>query len=163
MKSVLPALSSLLLASLLLCPLRSAAIDPGTAPSASAESRTLDYRVEFSAPLFSEPAITADLKGKAAQDSPQVRLLRERVRAFSKGDFGVVHKLSTPRASEHFAAFGEAGPQARSFAKEAAADMDKSLRAVQHVVVRGDRAVVIYGNKEWSNLVRLGGDWRSDD
>jgi hypothetical protein len=64
MKSVLPALSSLLLASLLLCPLRSAAIDPGTAQGL-AESRTLDYRVEFSAPLFSEPAITADLKGSA--------------------------------------------------------------------------------------------------
>ena len=76
----------------------------------------LDYRVEFSAPLFTELAVTADLEGKAAQESLQARALRDRSRA-----------------------------------------------QVQRVVVRGNRAVVIFSNKEWGSLVREGGDWRSDD
>lgn len=37
----------------------------------SADLAKVSYAAQFSAPLFHEPRITADLRGKAAQDSPQ--------------------------------------------------------------------------------------------
>jgi hypothetical protein len=124
----------------------------------------LVYSVRFSAPLFHEPAITADLKGKAAQDSPQVRLLREKAKALAKGDFEAVRRLSSERANQTTAAFlAQAGPEVKAFAKEAAAEMEQSLKNVQRVVVRGERAVVILAKKQWSNLVREAGEWKSDD
>ena len=65
----------------------------------------LVYAVQFSAPLFHEPSITADLKGKAAQDSPQVAVLREKARALVKGDFAAGRRFSTEHANRQTDAF----------------------------------------------------------
>lgn len=135
-----------------------------TRASGSADLPKVNYALRFSAPLFHEPAITADLKGKAAQDSPQARVLREKARALAKGDFDAVRRISTARANRQNDAFiAQAGAQAKSFAKEAAADLEKSLRQLQRVVVRGERAVAIFAPNEWMNFARDGGEWRSDD
>jgi hypothetical protein len=124
----------------------------------------LTYAVKFSAPLFHELPVTADLKGKAAQTSPQAAVLREKARILTKGDFEGLKRISTDRAYQAMQAFlAQAGPEAKSFAKEAAADMEQSIKRIQRVVVRGDRAVVIFGGKEWTNLVREGGEWKSDN
>jgi len=124
----------------------------------------LNYAVKFSAPLFHELAITADLKGKAAQDSPQVRLLREKARALAKGDFETVHRLSTKRANRQTQVFlAEAGSEAKFFAEKAAADMERSIKLIRRVVVRGERAVVIFSKTQWSNFVQERGEWKSDD
>ncbi len=124
----------------------------------------LVYSVKFSAPLFHELAVTADLKGKAAQTSPQAGVLREKARTLAKGDFEALQRVSTDRAYRATQAFlARAGPEARSFAKEAAADMEQSIKRIQRVVVRNDRAVVIFPEKQWSNFVREGGEWKSDD
>jgi hypothetical protein len=124
----------------------------------------ISYAVRFSAPLFHEPRVTADLQGKAAQDSPQARLLREKARALAKGDFDAVRKISTQRANTRNDAFlAQAGAQGEAFAKEAGAEMEKSFRKLKRVVVRGERAVAIFGEGEWMNFAREGGAWRVDD
>lgn len=124
----------------------------------------ISYAVRFSAPLFHEPRVTADLQGKAAQDSPQARLLREKARALAKGDFEAVRKISTQRANARNDAFlAQAGPQGEAFAKEAGAEMEKSFGKLKRVVVRGERAVAIFGEGEWMNFAREGGAWRVDD
>ena len=60
-------------------------------------------------------------------------------------------------------AFVEAGPKAGAYAKEAGADLEKSLSSLQRVVVRGERAVAIFPGSEWMNFTRVGGQWLSDD
>jgi len=91
----------------------------------SADFPALAYSIRFSAPVFNEPAVTADLKGKQARESPQVRALLERARALG---------------------------------------MEKRLRRVARVVVRGERAVAIYAKNEgWSTLARKDGEWKPDD
>ena len=124
----------------------------------------VEYRVKFSAPLFNEPAITADLSGKAAQESPQIRALRERARALAKLDMEALRRLSTARAympTERF--FKGGGDLAKEHLRNAGNDLEKQLNGAQRVVVRGERAVVILSPREWMTLVREGGVWRSDD
>jgi hypothetical protein len=124
----------------------------------------LAYSVQFSAPLFHEPSITADLKGKAAQDSPQVEVLRAKARALAKGDFATGRRFSTEYANRQGDAFlAQAGAQATAFAKEAGAETEQSIESIQRVVVRGDRAVAIFLDQQWVDLVREGGEWKADN
>jgi hypothetical protein len=121
----------------------------------------ISYSVKFDAPIFNEPQVTADLKGRAALDSPQARLLFAKADALAKGDFAAAQKVSTERANRWNQAF-LAGEKADSLAKKAA-EMKKSLQKIQRVVERGDRAVVILPHKQCFNFVREGGEWKSDD
>jgi hypothetical protein len=82
----------------------------------------------------------------------------------AKGDFETLKRISTERARrETQALLAQAGPEANSFAKQAAADLEQSIKRIQRVVVRGDRAVVIFSDKQWSSFVREGEKWKSDD
>jgi hypothetical protein len=121
----------------------------------------ISYSVKFDAPIFKEPQISADLKGRAALDSPQARLLFAKADALAKGDFAAAQKVSTERANRWNQAF-LAGAKADSLAKQAN-EMKKSLQKIQRVVERGDRAVVILPNKQWFTFVREAGEWKSDD
>jgi hypothetical protein len=125
---------------------------------------SLSYSVIFSAPRFHEMPVTADLKGKAAQSSPQVKILREKAKALGKGDFAAVSKLTSEAANRRNEAIMEQmGDQIAAISKEAAVDLEKSLKTIQRAIVRGDRAVVIFANKGWTNFVKEGGQWKSDD
>lgn len=127
-------------------------------------SDTAAYAVRFSAPLFSEPPVTADLVGRAAYNSQQVRVLRKKARALAQGDFEAVRRLSTRRANRwHDAFIAEAGAEAGSFGRDAAAGLEKSLARLRRVVVRGEHAVAIFAEKKWMLLERESGEWRSDD
>jgi hypothetical protein len=124
----------------------------------------LAYSVQFSAPLFHEPSITADLKGKAAQASPQVAVLREKARALATGDFAAGRRFSTEHANRQTDAFhARAGDQATAFAKEAGAELEQSIGRIRRVVVRGDRAAAIFSDRQWVDLVREGGEWKADN
>jgi len=124
----------------------------------------LAYSLRFSAPLFHEMPVTARLTGQAAKNSPQMRVLLEKVRALEKGDFKSVQRLSTERANRRNRAFlAQTGPEAESLAKQAAAEMKESTKRLQRVVVRGDRAVAIFAGKQWRSFVREGGEWKSDN
>ncbi|HEY6401389.1 MAG TPA: hypothetical protein VI479_08260, partial [Blastocatellia bacterium] len=123
----------------------------------------ISYSVQFDAPVFNEPKVTADLKGKAAKDSPQARLLFAKADALAKGDFAAAQKVCTDRANRWNKTF-LAEAKSDSVARQAA-EMKKSLQKIQRVVERGDRALVILPgkHKQWFSFVREGGEWKSDD
>lgn len=131
----------------------------------SDEIPTIAYSVKFSAPLFNELPVTADLKGKAAQDSPQAKVLKEKVNALKKGDFDAVKRLSTERSNARtdllLARMG--ADEAKAFAQEAAKDMEDSLKNIKRVVVRGGTAVIIFSGNQWSTFAEEGGRWKSDN
>jgi hypothetical protein len=130
----------------------------------SPDMPSLDFSIQFNSPLFSDPAVTADLKGDAARKSPQAQVLREKARALAKGDFDALKKTSTERQNKTTDAFiAAAGPQAKAHAKEAAGEIEKALKTLDRVVVRGNRAVAIIGKGEWMTFVQESGQWRSDD
>jgi hypothetical protein len=124
----------------------------------------VSYSIRFSAPVFNEPKVTADLKGRAAIDSPQARVLSAKADALTKGDFATVNKLSTERANRRNGeVFALGNAKAIQLARRAGAEMKKSFAKIQRVVERGDRAVVILSGNQWSTFVREGGEWKSDE
>ncbi|PKN33785.1 MAG: hypothetical protein CVU61_11760 [Deltaproteobacteria bacterium HGW-Deltaproteobacteria-19] len=125
----------------------------------------LAYAAKFSAPLFNELPVTSNLKGKAAQNSPQVKAYREKINALKKGDFEAVKRLSSESANRRDAAMlARLDDQTKkAFAAEAAADMEQSLKKIKRVVVRGESAVVIFSESHWATFVREGGQWKSGD
>jgi hypothetical protein len=126
-----------------------------------ADFPAVSYSVQFDAPIFNEPKVTADLKGKAAQDSPQARLLSAKADALAHGDFAAAQKVCTDRANRFNQSFLASEKQA-SLAKQADG-LKKSLQKIQRVVERGDRSIVILPNNQWFSFVREGGEWKSDD
>ncbi|MBA4390240.1 MAG: hypothetical protein C0399_04805 [Syntrophus sp. (in: bacteria)] len=124
----------------------------------------LSYSAIFSAPLFNELPVTADLKGMAAQKSPQVKIYREKIIAMKKGDFETVKRLSSERANRRNAVMlAQLGDQAKVMAAEGALEMEQSLKQVKRVVVRGDTAVMFFSEKHWATFVREGTNWKTDD
>jgi hypothetical protein len=131
----------------------------------SDEIPTISYSAKFSAPLFNELPVTADLKGKAAQDSPQAKVLKEKINALKKGDFNAVKRLSTERSNARtdLLLTQMGGDQAKMFAQEAARDMEDSFKSIKRVVVRGSTAVMIFSSNQWSVFAQEGGQWKSDN
>ena len=125
----------------------------------------LTYAVKFSAPLFKELPVTANLKGKAAQNSIQAKVYREKISALKKGDFEAVKHLSSEWANRRDASLlAQMDDQTKkAFAAEAATDMEQSLKRIKRVVVRGDSAVIIFSEKQWATFVREGGKWKTGD
>ena len=119
--------------------------------------------LKFSAPISPEPAVSADLKGKAAQESDQVKSMRARAQAMSKGDSAGVARLSTAAENRQLeVAVAAIGPQAGQMMREAGRDMLGTFNKVERVVVRGTRAVVIFRNKEsWQDMALVDGQWKT--
>jgi hypothetical protein len=121
------------------------------------------YSIRFSAPLFHELPITADIKGEAARRSPQGLALREKARALAKGDIGAVRRLSTDRANRRLDNFISRGAEEyMTMIKQEGAEMEVSLKSIRRVVERGDRAVVIWKGDSWITMFRKGGEWKID-
>lgn len=141
--------------------------DRDTKLDADPDSLKFDISVKFDVPMFNEPAITADLKGKEAQNSPQAILLRKKADAMTKGDMNALQKLSSAKANKMSEAFlshaGPAEPEAIAFIKEGGAEMKKLAKKISRLVVRGDRAVMLFDGKQWANFVKEDGEWKSDD
>lgn len=93
-----------------------------------------------------------------------MRVLRDKVRALAKGDFAAARRLSTDGANRRNETFlAQAGADDRSFGKQTAAEMEKSIKHIRRVLVRGEHAVAIFADKQWANFVREGREWKSDD
>jgi hypothetical protein len=132
--------------------------------SMSGEIPAFSYSIRFSAPIFHELPVTADLKGEAARNSAQANVLRKKAEALRKRDWNALQKISTEkgkRSNETFIA--QTDPDAALITKAAADDLDRWIGGIKRVVVRGDRAVVIGEEKEWFNMVREGKEWKSDN
>lgn len=139
--------------------------DLDTSKNTDPDSQKFDVSVKFDVPLFNEPAITADLKGKEAQNSPQAAIMRKTADAMIKGDTQTLQKLSSAKTNKTTEAFlSQAGPEGIALFKEGGAESKNLIKKINRVVVRGDRAVVLFtGLKTWSSFVKEDGEWKSGD
>lgn len=130
-----------------------------------AEMTRMSYSASFGAPLFQEPPVTADLKGKPAQNSPQMKVLREKAAMLKSGNFEGLKPLMSRKAWQHMDAFlRQAGAEAKAMSREMLADLEQSLPKIQRVVVRGETAIAIIDPKSsWFSFVKEGGEWKTDD
>jgi hypothetical protein len=138
--------------------------DPGSDDPDFADVRPpIAYTLQFSAPVAKEQAVTADLKGKAALDSPQAHVLAAAAQAMISGDVVALRKLSTERANrQQDTALKLGGKAATAAMKQAGMASKAQLPKLQRLVVRGDSAIAIFPGKEWATLVREGGAWKID-
>jgi hypothetical protein len=84
----------------------------------------ITYTTSFSALLFHEPNVPEDLKGQAAKNSPQVKVLRAEAAALKKADFAALRKISTERANrEREGLLAQGGAQVATLAREAGEEM----------------------------------------
>lgn len=134
------------------------------------DPRALAYSFKFSAPVTNEPAVTADLKGKAASASPQVAVLRAKAKAMAAGDLEGMKKVTSVAAAAtneaRMAQMGMSPDALKAMMKEYAPEMTKDIGTIQRVVVRGDHAVALSsggGGSTWFNFVLEGGEWKSND
>jgi len=117
----------------------------------------------FSAPVTPVNPVTADLRAKAAQDSTQVKALRVRLQAMSKGDTAAMLAMSTPNEVRQLeTAMARMGPDAKDMMRDAAREMQGTISRVERVVVRGDRAVVIFkAGEAWQDMALIDGQWKT--
>jgi hypothetical protein len=121
-----------------------------------------DVSVKFDVPLFKEPAITADLKGKEAKNSPYVILMGKSADAMIKGDLNALQKIWSAKAYKRFEAFhSQAGPEAINLLKQGGGEEKEVVKRISRVVVRGDRAVaLIDGTRLGPTFVKENGEWK---
>ncbi len=121
------------------------------------------YRITFSAPITREPAVTATLVGKAAQEGPQAAAVRGEAQALAKGDLKAAAAIMTPAArARPEEALAQLGPQAATMAKQEGAEMLKALKTVTRVVVRGDRAALVFKDGNWLGVAKVDGRWKAE-
>ena len=122
---------------------------------------SFNFRIE--APIKRPPAITADLKGSEALNSPQVKALRAIADATARGNFELLHKLYSAEAAmrnkEEIARLG-AGAKTRYI--RIGRDLKKQIPAVKRVVVRGDWAIVILPGQWACTFVFEDGVWKGE-
>lgn len=126
-----------------------------------------DYSARFSAPLFKELPVTADLKGKKALQSPQVVALLAKYAAMAKGDLKTVRQYSTDRSNREADAYlSQAGEDAMQMVEQKAVEQEQSIkRGPLRLIVRGNRATLIVGAADcisMTGFVRDGGIWKSE-
>ena len=124
--------------------------------------------VTFSAPVLQEAKVTEDLRGAAAQASPQVKTLAAAARALSQGDLAAHGKLSTAtaraRSEQMFAQPGAPkGAELSKMLKQTGDEMRKDVAKAQRVVVRGQRAVVLLGAGAFQAMALEDGVWKIDE
>ncbi len=124
----------------------------------------LEFSITFSAPLFHEPEITGEVKGRAARGSPQIIAVRKRARALAHGDLDHLLALCTPRARDRLKALA-ANPDWNDASKraKAAEQLEKEAMKVRRIVIRGPRAVAIFGKDRWMSFEMVDGEWLVDD
>lgn len=123
------------------------------------------YRASFSAPIFEDLPVTADLKGKSARESAPARAFLDFEKILRAGDLEKLRAALTParwrETQAHLAQIGEA--QFKAMTREMVPPTATRERQIERVIVRGDRATVIYresGAKGFSSLVKDGGGWK---
>lgn len=138
-------------------------VDKGA--SEPGEMTRISYSASFGAPLFHELPVTADLKGKAAQNSPQVSVLKKKIAVLKTADFERLKPLMSLKAQQRMGFFlKQAGSEAKAMSHEMAADLEASLPKIQRVIVRGETAIAIVEPKSsWFAFVKEDGVWKSDD
>lgn len=123
------------------------------------------YRASFSAPIFEDRKVTAMLKGRAARDSAPAKAFLAFEKRLREGDLVKIRAVVPParwrETEQHVAQVGEA--QFKAQVRERVPPTTTRERQIERVVVRGDRATVIYeeaGAKRFEFLVKDGAAWK---
>jgi hypothetical protein len=135
------------------------------APSQVTDVPVYAYRASFSAPIFEDRPVTADLKGKAARASAPARVFLAFEKALRDGDLEKIWASITPARRQetelYLAQVGEA--QFNAQIRETVPPTATRERQIERVIVRGDRATVVYreaGAKGFTSLVKEGDHWK---
>lgn len=137
----------------------------------SEELPEISFTFTFSAPVFNEPDVTEDLKGDVAKKSPHAELVRKQVAAMKQGDVKALDSLASTRAlanrNRYLEQSGMTVEQMTEMMKEFASQQEGMLDKIARVIVRGDRATLMFqpddSGKTWANFVKEGGVWKTDD
>ncbi|MCC2673009.1 MAG: hypothetical protein K0Q72_5481 [Armatimonadetes bacterium] len=128
-------------------------------PNLSASS----FVLEFNAPVFKEPAVTADLKGPAVKTSPQMKAILEAQKVMITGNVAALRNMQSVRAAKQFElALKLQGVDAAKVMKQGAIEMKQMVTKIHRIVVRGDQAVALVGKDSWLTMVKEGGAWKMD-
>jgi hypothetical protein len=120
---------------------------------------TFDVAASFSAPVFTNP-VRQDLKGPAAGNSEQVRVLLARCDAIARGDMATAVAMSTKDAADQLQALP---PATMKQARAQIPQLVRQLRAATRVVVRRDSAAVQTPDGGWFSLALENGAWKAAD
>ena len=127
-----------------------------------ADMPTMSYAVSFRMPLDHVSVITSDLKGNAAQKSPQAAILAKKGEALMKKDFALLRTLQTEAAYRR----GEmllSNPAFQEVLPEMGAEIKKSVGHISRLIVRGKRAVIVFDDHSWNEFVDESGEWKSEN
>lgn len=117
------------------------------------------YRVSFRAPIITEPAVTANLTGKEALDSPPIAAMKAYLAACKTGNADALLKLT---AESHSAYLKR--KEILDYLKSG--DAGKLAEQVKRVVVRGKYAAVVCVNEQPTysevtmHLINENGAWK---
>ncbi len=129
------------------------------------------FSVSFSVPVAKEPAVSALLEGDEAKQSEPYQVLLTQLEAVKAGDLNGLRAMMTEasktKTQEMIERMGATEEQMVGMLEQMAPEREAMLAAVQKVVIRGDRALVLFqeeeGSRSWSNLVKVDGVWKVDD
>jgi hypothetical protein len=123
------------------------------------------YRASFSAPIFEDRKVTANLQGKEARQSAPAKAFLAFEKVLREGDLQKIRAAVSPsrwRETEQFIAMvGEA--QFKAQVREMVPPTATREKQIERVVVRENRATVIYkeaGARGFTVLVKDGGTWK---
>lgn len=126
-----------------------------------------EYQAGFSAPVFQDLDVTADLKGRAAQDSEPARAFLVFEQALRDADLAAAFARMTEARAEELRNFleqiGESEFRAQAVAMLPPNEVRKGQ--IERVVIRGKRATLIYrepGALGAGTLVEKDGAWKVD-
>ena len=134
----------------------------GDGDSTFASLPEISYSISFKAPLSHEPAITADLKGKAAQDSLLAKIVYKKGEALEKGDIEALKALTSEQANRRNEPFLK-DQRFIAGARQLGAEMKKSIKSIRRAVERGDSATLLFEDNISATFVREGNEWKSDN
>lgn len=124
--------------------------------------------VSFSAPLFRELEVTADLRDEAARESAPFQALKARIDAMARGDLDGVRAWATnaavARMDQMIEESGLAQSQVVEMMKVAGVEELARLETITRAVIRETTAVLLYQSDEeglqWQTVSMEGGAWK---
>ncbi len=121
-----------------------------------------NFEFEIDAFVNRIPAVTADLKGQDALNSPQIKALTAIANALVKANITDLEKHSSERAIRNTRKDVAAmGADARKTLKRAGTELKKVIPGVERVVVRGNLAVVLLPENSRFELIFVDGSWKT--
>lgn len=125
-----------------------------------------EFTLPFRIPITHQPAVTGVITGPPALASAPVKAFLAYEAACRTGDIAGARALATVDATAEWDAILAKSPaEFKKMLQAAMPDTKTRSKQITRVVLRGDRATVIFkedGGLGWQPLVKLGGKWLID-